>query len=483
MSINGAMLSGVSGLLANSTALASISDNIANVNTVGYKRNQTDFGTIVTSSNYGGAAGNRGHYNAGGVVAQTRQRVTEQGLLQRGTSSTDLAVDGTGFFVTAERPEALTDADARRFTRAGAFTVDEQGYLRNSAGLYLQGWPTDDQGAIAYDPSDLSRLQSINLTEVGGAAERTTRAGVNANLRSSQPPSTAAVGYDALTNSMAAYDPEAVPATGVRPDFELQIPVSDSKGGKRSVTIAFLRQPSAADPTVGEPNAWYAEVYGDPAEIESGSDLASGQIARGMVYFTADGRLDTARTTLFGTPYAANLAIAGSEGAAPGAREAKWADTLGVAGQTVALDIEDATAGLTQFDSQSVVQAVTTNGTAFGTLTSVEIDDEGFVTAIFDNGVLRKIAQVGIATFANPDGLKALSGNAYRVSNESGPFTLKTPGSGGAGYLSPGTLEASTVDLSTEFTGLITTQRAYSASSKIITTADEMLEELIRIKR
>jgi flagellar hook protein FlgE len=481
MSINGALLSGVSGLLANSTALASISDNIANVNTVGYKRNQTDFQTIVTARTYGGQSGATGHYNAGGVLAQNRQRVNEQGLLQRSTSSTDLGIEGQGFFVTTEKAEGVTDADARLFTRAGAFTVDEFGYLRNGAGLYLQGWPVADDGTVAFDPSDLSRMESINLAQVGGAAEPTTRASINANLRSSQVSSTAAATYDPL-NGMSAYDPTATPAAGVRPDFELQIPVSDTKGGKRTLTIGFLKMDPGADPAATA-NGWHAEIYVDPSELEVGADLAPGQLARGAVYFTPDGRLDTSRTTLFGTPYNADLAIGASGSAAPGPGEVKWADSLGIGAQTIALDIEDPTAGLTQFDSVSIAQAVNTNGTAFGDLTNVEIDEEGFVTAIFDNGVMRRIAQVGLATFANPDGLKALSGNAYRVSIDSGTHNLKPPGAGGAGLLSPGTLEASTVDLSTEFTGLITTQRAYSASSKIITTADEMLEELIRIKR
>jgi flagellar hook protein FlgE len=130
-----------------------------------------------------------------------------------------------------------------------------------------------------------------------------------------------------------------------------------------------------------------------------------------------------------------------------------------------------------------VVQTVTTNGTAFGNLSNVSIDEDGFVTAVFDNGVTRRIAQVAGATVPKPDGLQAVNGNAYRLTNASGGFSLKAPGTGGAGFLAPSTLESSTVDLSTEFTGLITTQRAYSASSKIITTADQMLEELLTIKR
>jgi len=467
MSINSAMLAGVSGLTANSAALAAISDNIANVNTVGYKRSQSSFSTLVT------AQAAKGAYAAGGVLGTSRQFVSQQGLLQRTGSSTDLGIAGNGFFVTTEKPEDLQATDARLFTRAGSFQVDNLGYLRNASGLYLQGWVVDAQGEINVDPSDLTRLQSINVAGVGGTAEQTTRVSVNANLKSSQGLSAELGAYDPVTNSMAMYDPDT--GAGVKPDFELQIPVSDSKGGKRTIAVSFLK--------TANPNEWRAEIRAVPAsDVVVGAPLANGQLATGIVAFTQDGRLDLDNTTLI-DPDNPVLNFAASGTAAPAAGAFKWADGLGVAGQEIQLDLADAAGGLTQFDSQSVVQAVVTNGTAFGNLTNVEIDDEGFVTAIFDNGVVRRIAQVALATFPNADGLKAVSGNAYRVSNESGGFNLKAPGTGGAGLLSPSTLESSTVDLSTEFTGLITTQRAYSASSKIITTADEMLEELLRVKR
>jgi len=161
MSINSAMLAGVSGLVSNSAALAAISDNIANVNTVGYKRNATNFQSVVTT------AASKGAYNAGGVLASTRQMVSQQGLLQQSTSSTDLGISGQGFFVTTSKAENITDADARTFTRAGSFELDKQGYLRNSSGLYLQGWIVNDLGGIDVDPSDLSRLKSINVGAVG----------------------------------------------------------------------------------------------------------------------------------------------------------------------------------------------------------------------------------------------------------------------------------------------------------------------------
>ena len=477
MSIYSAMLAGVSGLTANSSALAAISDNIANVNTVGYKRNSNNFSTLVTSKS-------ESAYSAGGVRSVTHQYTSQQGLLQSSTSSTDLAISGNGFFVATQKPEDLTPTDARLFTRAGSFSVDKLGYLQNAAGLYLQGWPADTNGVIATDPSDITRLKSINVGSVGGAAEATSRLGIDANLKSSQVISPAVLAmpagagaYNAATNNMTMYAND--PATGVKPDFQVQVPISDSKGGARTVMISFLKSDT--------PNEWLAEMHAVPAtDVETAAGVTPGLIRTGKVAFTQDGRLNEAYTPasdLLIDPVDPNIAFLASNAGAPGAGQVKWADALGIDAQTVRIELGGAAGGLTQYDSQSVVQAVNSNGTAFGNLTNIEINDAGEVTAIFDNGTTRKIAQVAIATFPNPDGLKSVSGNAYRVSLASGAYNFKQPGTGGAGLIAPSTLESSTVDLSAEFTGLITTQRAYSASSKIITTADQMLEELINIKR
>ncbi len=543
MSINSAMLAGVSGLAANSTALSTISDNIANVNTIGYKQTQTNFESLVTSQ----AAGSNDM--SGGVLAVNRQLISEQGLQTQTSSDLDLSISGQGFFVTTDHATGVTANDTRSFTRAGSFTKDDQGYLKNSAGLYLQGWPVDASGNITTDPSDLTKLQSINVSQAGGAADLTTQIGINANLQSSQAVSTAATdagektaaaaadtaaataaaaggstaasvqtaalaalgtnapaaaaainaaaaatgataasvaaaahtvatndaagAYDSSTNSMAMYDSNN--ATGVKPDYSLQVPISDSKGGKRTVQIDFLKS--------DVPNQWYAEVVAVPAsDIVDGSGLSNGQISTGIVAFTADGKLDAANTTLFSGTSTLNFGASNSP-AAPGAGAVNWAASLGIDTQSVTFAISSATGGLTQFDSPSATQSISTNGTAFGNLTKVEIDENGYVTADFDNGVTRRIAQVAIATFPNPDGLQAVTGDAFRVTQGSGTYSLKAPGVGGAGLLSPKSLESSTVDLSSEFTGLITTQRAYSASSKIITTADQMLQDLLNIIR
>lgn len=587
MSLNSAMLAGVSGLAANSAALAAISQNIANVNTVGYKRTQGEFQTLVNSQSQAG-----GGYSAGGVAVAARSFISQEGQLQRTTESTDLAIAGQGFFVVTDKAEGVAATDTRLFTRAGAFRVDNMGYLKNSAGLYLQGWPVDSNGEISTDPSDLSRLRSINIGSVGGTAEPTTRVQINANLRSTQESSaagsastykgvddaanvkhdvsvrytrtganaydvtiksgtqtitgqatfdpatgaltgltgltanngTAAVDgglttltftpatgspfdialadiglqsnvaaaskYDASVNSMAMYDADDDNPVGVKPDFKMNIPVSDSKGGQRNLEIRFLKS--------DEPNIWYAEIVSVPPEdVVTGSPYSNGQIKTGKIAFTPSGRLDVetmqnwpAGTGLFDDPTQATLTFEQSDpdevidplNPADNNR-VKWADGLGIAAQTLTLDLNTSAGGLSQLNTASVVQSTITNGTAFGNLSEIAIDDQGFVTAIFDNGVMRRIAQVAVATFPSPDSLKEVSGNAYAVSLQSGTFNLKAAGTGGAGFIAAQQLEASTVDLSQEFTSLITTQRAYSASSKIITTADEMLAELINIKR
>ncbi|WP_292228091.1 flagellar hook protein FlgE [Brevundimonas sp.] len=585
MSLNSAMLAGVSGLAANSAALASISQNIANVNTVGYKRTASEFQTLVNSQ-----SGTSGSYSAGGVTTNTRHFISQEGQLQRTNENTDLAIAGQGFFVVTDKAEGVASTDTHLFTRAGAFRVDKQGYLKNSAGLYLQGWPVDANGEISSDPSDLSRLRSINIGSVGGTAEPTTRVQINANLRSSQEPAAAAsaqayksvadtavppvnhdlsvrytrtgadaydvelksgtqrinaqatydpatgaltgltvsgqnsgsaavlgappsqieftpasgapytvsladIGlstniaakskYDPAVNSMAMYNADANNPAGVKPDFKMNIPVSDSKGGQRNLEIRFLKS--------DEPNIWYAEIVSVPAgDVITGDPYSNGQIKTGKIAFTPSGRLDIdtmknwpAGTGLFDDPSQATLDFGKSDpnnlSMAPG--QVAWADGLGIAAQTVTLDLNTSAGGLSQLNTASVVQSTVTNGTAFGNLSEIRIDDSGFVTAIFDNGVMRRIAQVAVATFPSPDSLREVSGNAYAVSLQSGTFNLKSAGTGGAGSIASQQLESSTVDLSAEFTGLITTQRAYSASSKIITTADEMLAELINIKR
>ena len=463
MSINSAMLSGVSGLITNSSALAAISDNIANVNTTAYKRNQVNFANVVT------AQAVKGRYSAGGVQAVTRQFISQQGLIQSATSPTDLGISGDGFFVVATKGGTLTPNDERVFTRSGSFSVDADGYLVNDAKLYLQGWPVQDDGTFNTNPSDLNAMQSINVKNLGAAVRATSNVVVNANLNKSLTADTAKnTLYPTLpAGAMANWAVNQNPATGVQPDFTFEMNVIDSVGATHKVAVAFIKDDAT-------PNMWKAEMYAVPATDIDGA--ANGLIASGNVMFTADGQLDLNHvdTTLFGGG-AAQLSL----GASGTAGSPRWADSLGVEASDIALDWSK----VTQYASPSTLNSANSDGANVGNVVGVEVSEDGVVSAIFDNSEVRKIAKIGLASFANPDGLAPVSGNAYRPTIPSGEFVIKQPGIGGAGEIAPGTLEASTVDLSAEFTGLITTQKAYSASSKIITTADQMLDELINIKR
>ena len=479
MSISSALLAGISGLTSNSSALASISNNIANANTVGYKVESTEFEDLVTSQ-----SGERGAYTAGGVTSTTRQLVNQQGETEATNSPTDLAISGQGFFVTTTTPTDNSVTSQRNFTRAGSFTPDANGFLENSAGYYLQGWLADANGDIQTDPSDITKLQTININSQAGSAGASTAVSINANVNAGQAVSVAAgdptatppvaATYDATSaaGSMATYDPST--GTGTKPDFKIPFTVVDSQGGRHSVQMDLLKSST--------PNQWNYEIVSSDGSIASGSPLHDGQIGTGVLAFTSTGQLDPTNTTGFANPNSPVLTIGGSD-TTPGAGQVSWNSKLGIAGQAISLNLGTAPGGLTQFASDSVVTSTTDNGVVYGNLTSVDIDSSGYVTAKYDNGVTRKIAQVAIATFPNPDGLSAVSGDAWQVSRASGSYNLKTAGTGGAGAIAPSELENSTVDLSTEFTGLITTQRAYSASSKIITTADEMLQDLIDVKR
>ncbi|CAN7596949.1 flagellar hook protein FlgE [Phenylobacterium sp. LjRoot225] len=469
MSINSAMLAGVSGLVANASALASISDNIANVNTVAYKRNQTNFSSVVT------AQAVPGHYSAGGTQAITRQLVSTQGLIQTANSATDIAINGDGFFVVTNKGLGLADSDQRLFTRSGSFSVDANGYLVNDAKLYLQGWPVED-GVATPDPSDLTSMQPINVKSLGTAVAPTSLVQLTASLFKNQTVSAGEAAYDPTvtpTTSMAQYADDIANnavVTGTKPDFTMEMSITDSSGGTHKVALAVLKGAT--------PNEWHAEVYAVPATDVTGG-ASPGLIGEGKIMFTSNGDFDPVNSGGFFANLSGSMTPSFSLGNSATGAAPKWATSLGLSDQTITLDLSK----LSQVVEASQLKSVNSDGAGVGNVIAVQVDDQGFVSAIFDNKQVRKIAQIGLATFPNPDGLKPSSGNTYSSAIPAGVMVAKAPGTAGAGVISPSSLEASTVDLSQEFTGLITTQKAYSASSKIITTADQMLDELIQMKR
>ena len=446
MSIYGALFSGVSALSANSQALGVIADNISNLNTVGFKSARMDFSTLVTQ------ASTEISYTPGGVQARPTSLIDKQGLLQSSASPTDLAISGEGLFVVNTSPTPSGNVGEFQFTRAGSFTTDELGKLKNSAGLYLQGYLIDAAGNIPSNRSDLSVLSTVNISGLSGTATPTSSIALKANLQSSQTAAAYVAGNLSLFNASGG-------ASGTTPHFERSIDIFDSKGGRRTLTFGFFRD--AALPA----NQWRAEIYAEtPAEVTN----ANGLLSSGIVAFNTNGTLNTAATTLSSTlnitTYAAALGIANS------------AITLG-------LGTNGQGDGLTQFDAPSTLLGAEVDGAVFGSLNGVAIDEDGVVTALFGNGTRRDIYKLPVATFANYNGISSRTGNAYISTSSSGLPLLQLAREGGAGVFVSSALESSTVDLASEFSTLITTQRAYSAATRIITTADEMLDELIRIKR
>ena len=428
MSLFGSLNIGVAGLAANSAALSATSSNIANVNTVGYKQATANFSTFLNSTGLSGGA-------SAGVTAVIGQDVTTQGLPITTSSPTDLSISGNGFFVVSPS----INSSVLEYTRAGSFTPDTDGNLVNAAGLYLRGWALDSQGKI---PTDTGNLTPINVSSVLGKAQATDNLGVQANLQAS----------DAIVSPYAAGD---MAAGTVTPDFQRTINVYDSQGGSQPLTFSFAK--TAA-------NTWSYEVTysGSAANLST-----SGPLYSGTMKFNSDGSLANADTAT--TPASGNIALT-----------IPWSATTGLQPQAIniALGTVGGTGGVTQYDSTSIMNASSVDGSPFGSVTGVSISKDGTVTAQFSNGLSQDVYKIPVATFSNPDGLAQVSGNAYVANKSSGAANINVANSGSAGGIASQSLEGSTVDLAAEFTNLITTQRAYSASARIITTVDQMLQQL-----
>lgn len=462
MSLYSALYAGVSGLSAQSSAMATVADNITNINTVAYKGVEAQFRTLVTDGR------TSANYSAGGVAASPIAQVAKQGLLQASGSSTDLAIDGGGFFITRT---GLSSTDQVAYTRAGSFKPDEEGYLRNSSGLYLYGWRLDAEGAFT-NTGNLDALSPVRLSDLVGTAAPTTKLQARINLQSD------AANYAGTLVYNRTFDPAApavTPAQGnmasgtITPTFSRSFTIYDSQGGGHQVNMSFLKTGS---------NEWQMEMYAVPAtdiETTAGAAVTNGMLRSGTVTFNGDGSLNLSVAPATSAGLFDDLDFA--------AQGIKWSNEAESVPIKLSLGEDKGISGLTAFGQPSSLVSGGTDGGVLGNIASVEVSKKGEVSAIFDDGSTRKVFQLPIATFPNSNGLTRISGNAYAANRQSGTMTMNPPGELGAGSLSANTLEASTVDLAGEFTNMIRFQRAYSASSKIITTVDDMLREVSDLKR
>lgn len=426
-----AMYSGVSGLKAEGEALGVVGDNIANVNTVGFKQQRAVFEDVLGHSIL---AGQSSALPGSGVRVGEVQQMFNQGTLSNTGVSTDLALNGDGFFVVKG---AVDGVSGNFFTRAGQFNIDKSGFLVNPNGLQVQGYAANPDGTFQ------AALSSIKAPTSALPPNATSKIAVTANLDSSQKVLTAA--WDAQNPSLTS-------------NFSTTMTTYDSLGNSHTLDVYFRK---TAD------NSWDYHVLANGSELAT-PVTGNSEVGTGTLTFTSDGALDTLTT---GTAVSVD-----------------WAGAT--AGQGITLDFGTPIAsggtgldGTTQFASPSNVSSQSQDGYASGDFSGVAVDGQGVVTGLYTNGQKLAIGQLAVAKFRSNEGLGRAGQNLWIDTRDSGPAAMGTAGSGGRGAMSAGALEGSNVDLAEEFVGLIQHQRSFSANSKTITTADEMLQELINIKR
>ena len=412
----GSLFAGMVGLNVNSTSMTVLGDNIANVNTTAFKSNRSSFANILASSLGGSVTSDVGR----GVQFQGTTPMWTQGTIENTNNPTDMAINGSGFFV-------LQDGDGANFySRAGEFHFDRNGNLVTLGGLYVQGYEV-----TGTNPDGSLILGAINHISVpGGSASpplATDTVSVDVNLDSD----TAALGTYATT-----------------------ITVYDSLGNAIPLTLTLTKDAAL-------PNIWTA-VPTVPATVAAAASMTNATLT-----FDANGNLQAGA----GIPV---ITISGFLNGAVDPQNITW-DVYDVALAS--------NGNITQYSAPSITAYQAQNGYPSGTLRTVDVNEFGVVTGSYSNGQLRPLFQLAMADFASYYGLTKMGKNLYAESLESGPALLGTPQSGRLGSISTNAVEMSNVDLAAEFVKMITTQRAFQANSRVITTSDEILNELINLKR
>ena len=459
------MYSGVSGLRGYQTMIDVVGNNIANVNTIGFKGGQTVFQDLLSQTIQGaglpaqGGGTNPAQIGLGMRLAGTTTSFSQGGLQNTGRP-TDMSIQGDGFFVVRRGTDQF-------YTRAGAFSLDGNGRLASPQGTLVQGWTSDPDGLINTN----GPIGDI-LMPVGALIEPqvTRNVTIGGNL-----PANAADGT-IVSSSITIYD---------------------SNGAAKNLNLAFRRvvgDDTAAVAPLPALQRWEMMLQSDLDPLHLGiEDLLTAAIpidfnqATGQINAAPDTTVDAALT---------NPAQLTSIEVNPNELEANdriWDlaqlptanfSPLGTFGAADRIVIHfDGTNPLTQFSGTNSLAATDQDGSAPGALQTFTISQEGVITGVFSNGRTQSIAQIAIATFSNPSGLEKLEGSMYRPSANSGLASVGIAGIAGRGSLAGGTLEMSNVDLAQEFTNLIVAQRGFQASTRVITASDEILSDLVNIRR
>lgn len=560
MSLYGSLTSGVSAMLSQSESISIISDNLANVNTIGYKNTRTLFRQQVTSSGISGTL-----VNAGGVGTDFQRFQSTQGSLLSTQSSTDIALSGNGFFTVISDTE-VNPGTGFFYTRAGAFAEDNRGFLTSPTGQYLLGWRTDSDGTV----QDVQNPTAVELQSVASSARPTSELVIGLNLYKDADTHN----YD--TTQTLQQNLQAVIDDPTSAAFITDVRFYDSQGGARDVNIAFTKRAAnqwdwvaytdggelvndvfgnttfaGNNAAIGngtlefDPNGSLKIVSGETFNVEWSGGVGTEEVTINFGDYTGGAAFDTigaglqfgdnvlglsidenhpnAPTNIVGTYTFTNdgfnagtglyeVTVTDPDGNSftvgttndPDERLLEFgngvnitlsanfdftATPVGALGSADIsaplqgpLDIGRGTNGVIQFSSPFNTLFANQDGFGSGTLASVTVDEEGFIIGSFTNGESKKLWKVVVAVFQDPASLDPVSNNLLRETDGSGRPLYKEAGVGGTATIVSGALEQSTVDIAQEFSNMITSQRSFQAASTIISTVDQMLNELLQIR-
>ncbi len=449
MGISSALFTGVSGLNTNGNAMSVLGNNIANTNTVGFKSSRTIFSDLLSAT----ISGSGGVSQVGrGTQLSTVDNIFSQGTFENTESNTDLAIEGEGFFIV--KPTASQETF---FTRAGAFRFNDDGYLVNPEGLRVQGKNFLADGTLsAGDPTDIQvDIGTLIPAKETGTITMTTNLDANATV----------LGATAASGGPGTFDLNAPSADS---NYAASSRVFDTLGNTHLLTTYFRN--------VGG-NSWEYYTLADSSEIASGGPDTYTTVTSGTLDFDVSGKLiQIDGNAIYSDPPTYETPILPRPQGGIAAGNIDWTNGASTA-QAVDLDFFT-----TQYSSDSIVISQGQDGYGAGALVKIAIDGDGIVTANYSNGERIKVSQIALAKFPNPGGLAKAGSNLYAATDASGDIRTGTPGSE-LGKIFTNALEQSNVDLAQEFVKMITTQRGFQANSKIITTTDELLGELINLKR
>lgn len=459
------MFSAVSGLKAHQLRMDVVGDNIANVNTIGFKGSRVTFQEVFSQTLRGGGAaqGGRGGTNPQqvglGVNVASMDTFHVRGAVETTDYNTDLMINGDGFFI-------VEDGDSRSYTRAGSFAIDEVGNLVTPDGMRVMGYMYDEETGrmgtaleglqisrgITYPASSTGIPVKNDGTPIDAGATIPTSVYFDGNLNADVKP------YDGpnitFTPGPLLEDlKDAEGKSAIARDTTLT--VFDELGGTHEVRLIFLKT------DVNEYTVYGADKDGRL------TSLTTDPTNNHVIEFNSDGSIKNDDAIKKMQYNIINLDPAD--------------DLLPNGSRQFGFVIDFSK--LTQFANESDASATKTEGYKQGSLVDFAVDSNGVITGYFSNKQMRSIGQVALANFKNPAGLEKTGNNLYRTTPNSGDPMIGNPGTGGRGALKPGAVEMSNVDLSREFTNMITTQRGFQANSRIITTSDEMLQEVVNMKR